>query len=542
MSNWWPNFVARVFGKTQQKPSYSRRDSPGIRTRQYAGSRNSRLTAGWGTTNSSADSELVTSLTALRARSRQLIRDASFAKRARVIVVNNVIGTGIGMQAQVMTTRGVLNTRVNEEIEKEWGEWCEASNCHTGGRLAFKHFERAAMGQVFDAGECIIRKHNRRFGASKVPYALELIEPERIADELASPFIAANQANHIRMGIEVDEFHRPVAYYIRRRHPGEVRWTGIRTDEIERVPAEQIIHLAVIDRWPQTRGEPWLHAAARRLNDMEGYSEAEIIKARAQASTSGWIKTSEDASDFGQVQDNGSVEEETEPGVWKRLNPGEEPVMPQSTAPNSVYEAFMRAMLREVAAGIGVSFESLSRDYSQSNYSSSRLALLDDRDMWRFFQSWFITDFRNIVHKEWIAMAVLSGTITSITQVQYALDPLKFQTVRFKPRGWTWVDPTKEVEAFKEAIKAGLTTQSDVIAATSGGRDIEDIFDERARELEMAKERGLVFDTSPELYAKPDPVVNESADPPDDTDKPAEEADDQPENPAPRRVFSFGRK
>jgi hypothetical protein len=46
--------------------------------------------------------------------------------------------------------------------------------------------------------------------------------------------------------------------------------------------------------------------------------------------------------------------------------------------PNSTLDPFMRFLLREIAAGVGVSYESLSRDYSQSNYfKSSRL--IDDR-------------------------------------------------------------------------------------------------------------------------------------------------------------------
>ena len=53
----------------------------------------------------------------------------------------------------------------------------------------------------------------------------------------------------------------------------------------------------------------------------------------------------------------------------------------------------MRFMLREIAAGTGVSYESLSRDYSQSNYSSSRLALIDDRDLWRVFQTLVYSKF-----------------------------------------------------------------------------------------------------------------------------------------------------
>ncbi len=73
----------------------------GFTTRMYAGAKQSRLTESWGNITTSSDSELSTSLRILRARSRALMRDAPFAKRAKVIVVNNVIGPGIGIQGQV---------------------------------------------------------------------------------------------------------------------------------------------------------------------------------------------------------------------------------------------------------------------------------------------------------------------------------------------------------------------------------------------------------------------------------------------------------
>src|SRR5512139_1938541 len=79
-------------------------------TRMYESARQSRLSADWGAaSDSSADTELVSSLRALRSRSRALCRDVSYAKRARALVVNNIIGSGIGMQAQVYTTRDELN-------------------------------------------------------------------------------------------------------------------------------------------------------------------------------------------------------------------------------------------------------------------------------------------------------------------------------------------------------------------------------------------------------------------------------------------------
>lgn len=522
----------------------ARRQKSAISTRQYAASRASRLTSGWNPSNSSADSELVSSLTNLRSRSRALIRDVSYAKRASVIVVNNVIGTGIGMQAQVMTSRGELADRVNDEIEAAWCEWSEADNCHTGGRLAFKHMERALMAQVFATGEAFVRKHYRAFGDSKVPFALELIEAERIADELSAPYPAATPGNEIRMGIELDEFYRPVAYFIRRRHPSELRFSNTKPDHIERVPADQIIHLAVVDRWPQTRGEPWMHAVAKTFNDMSGYTEAEITRARVQACTAGAIETPEDSESFGEVQDDGSVVMEVEPGVYKRLNPGEKLIPGTVTAPNPALDPFMRYMLREVAAGTGPSYESLSRDYSQSNYSSSRLALLDDRDLWRFYQSWFICDFRYQIHREWLQQAVLARAIDAVPVEQYAVDPTKFEAVLFKPRGWTWIDPTKEVEAYKEAVKQGFTTVTDVIAATGGGQDIEDVLNTRDRELQAMDAKGLVFETSPEFYMadanKAKAEAKAAAKPPDPP--PDATATDATPEPAPKRVFSLLRK
>jgi lambda family phage portal protein len=526
--------VAKLFGRGGHVARTS--------VRMYAGARQSRLTHGWGTTSTSADSELASSLTPLRQRSRELVRDAAYAKRAKVVVVNNVIGSGVGMQAKVTTTRAGLNERVNDAIEREYREWSKSDSCHTGGSLHFCDLERMAMGQVFEAGEIFIRKHYRAFGKSRIPFALEVIEPERIADTVQpSPFL--NATSNVRMGVELDEFYRPVAYFIRKRHPSDFTLAaGPAVDMVERVPADQIFHLRIIDRWPQTRGEPWMHSAMRRLNDMNGYSEAEIVAARGAANYMAVIETPETVSAL--MPDTGDGPEIVlEPGIVDKLAPGEKLNFINPGRPNANMDPFMRMMLREVAAGIGVSYESLSRDYSRSNYSSSRLALLEDRDLWRVFQSWWIRNFREPLHSEWLQQAVLSGSIPEIGIEAFGIDPVKFGTVRFKPRGWSWVDPTKEVDAFEKAVRNGFTTTTDVIAQTANGRDIEDVLEERKQELDMMKAAGLVFDTDPSVNAaltKPPkeaaPKAEDDDDPPDD-----EEDDEAQDDPAPRRVVSFGR-
>jgi lambda family phage portal protein len=363
------------------------------------------------------------------------------------------------------------------------------------------------MGQVFEAGEVFVRKHLRTFGDSSIPFALELIEAERIADDLQSGPLPTDTSNRVRLGVEVDAYGAPVAYLIRSNHPGELRLTADMTVRVERVPANQILHVRMIDRWPQTRAMPWMHAAARKLNDMDGLTEAEITAARAAACYMGFIELPDATQQYGEPQENGATQSELEPAMIERLNPGEKFTFAAPNRPNTQLDPFMRMMLREVAAGTGSSYESLSRDYSQSNYSSSRLALIDDRDLWRTLQAWFIRDFRQEIHKEWLQQAVLAGAIPSIPVAQYAVTPEKFEQVRFKPRGWSWIDPTKEVDAYKEAILAGFTTVSDVIALTGSGRDLEDVLKERKHELEMMQDAGLIFSTDPTAVVIPAPPL-----------------------------------
>lgn len=496
--------------------------------RMYAMGRPGRTTGGWGTSTTSEDAELASSLRTARNRSRELVRDAAYAKRAKMIVQNNVIGSGSGLQAKVEATRGHLRESVNNDIEAIWKDWCAADSCHTGQALHFADLERQLIGQVFEAGEIFVRMHPVRIGDSAVPLALEIIEPERIADEFSPSPVEPGAV--VKLGIEVNAFGAPLAYYIRTRHPGEQHLALNQVDQIERVPARDIIHLRTIDRWPQTRAIPWMHAAGRKLNDMDGLTEAEITAARAAACYMGFIEPPPDNdTSFGEEQPDGSVEEELSPGIMHRLNAGEKFNSFSPNRPNAQLDPFMRMMLREVASGTGPSYESLSRDYSQSNYSSSRLALLDDRDLWKVLQLWFGRSFRMRVHKAWLQQAILSRAITSIGLEEYALNPKKFEACCFKFRGWSWIDPTKEVEAYEKAIRNGFTTVSAVIAQTADGRDLEDVLKERKRELEQMEELGLVFDTDPStVQASVPPTDPGKTDGQDDPAGTSPDAEDDP--------------
>lgn len=464
--------------------------------RQYTGAQYGRTLADWVASSTSQDAESRMAIPVLRNRVRDMGRNNDYVVNALRAIENNIIGQGIGLQSQVKRLRGPgagkLALDTNQNIETAWRRWKRADSCHTAGTLSFTEIERLLVRNVPESGEIFVRLIRQKFGRSKVPLALEIIEADLLDENYNG---TAPGGNQIRMGVEVNKWFRPVAYHFFTQHPGDIQFgsVGNVAQQRIRVPAEDVIHLFIASRPGQTRGIPWFASALTRLRHMSGYEEATVIAARASACQMGFIQTPDPEFEGTGVMDGERVSQ-FEPGKISTLGPGETFTAFNPTQPSGLLDPFMRYMLRGCAAGVGVSYETLSKDYSQSNYSSSRLALLDDRDTWRRLQQWIIGAFHQRVFEEWLKMSVLSG---AMALPNYETQPELYEEVRWLPRGWQWIDPAKEINAYKTAVRSGFMTQTDVVAQNGG--DFEELAHSRQREVELAYELDLVFDTNPAL-------------------------------------------
>jgi lambda family phage portal protein len=458
--------------------------------RAYAGAMIGRLVSDWIAMGTSSDAEIRGSLASLRNRCRQLERDNDYIRSYLREVEINVIGQGIPFQSQIKMQRGnKLNDTLNSLVEEKWSRWCKKGNCEVSGKLSFYQVERLVVRSIARDGDILIRKVRQPFGKSKVPLGLEIMEADLLDENYSG---VAPSGNAIRMGVEVSNWGQPVAYYFLTSHPGDYQFSDIQSRnglKHIRVPAEDIIHPFLTERAGQTRGVPWISSAITKLHHLNGYQEACVIRARTSAATMGFIESpdgelrSDDVIDGSRVQD-------FSPGAWHYLGPGEKVNIPPLNSQGTEFQPFMSAMLRGTAAGVGCSYETISKDYSQSNYSSSRLALISDRDHWRCLQDWIIDHFHQVVFEEWLDLAVLSG---ELNLPGYETNAELYRDVRWTPRGWAWVDPQREVIAAKEMIIGGLTSVSKVVAQQ--GDDPAELFQEIKRERDLAQSLGLKFDT-----------------------------------------------
>ena len=499
--------------KRKRKPSQPQQQGPAPRRRAYEGAMVSRLTADWVTSSTSADAEIDGSLVRLRNRSRQLVRDNAYARQALRSIASNVVGHGIRMQARIPMVRGGgrLDERLNRQLEAAWERWGRPGICHTAGRLSFVEISRLAIQAIAESGEVFIRMVPQPFGGGVIPLALEILEAD-LVDEGKTSGPDAN-GEEWRMGVKMDRWGRPISYAFRTRHPGDV--SGSIGYQVREVPAAEVLHLAQLERPGQTRGVPWFAAAVKRLHHLAGYEEAEVVRARAASSLMGFITSPEGELIGDDVYDAERVSS-FEPGVFKYLAPGESVSVPQLDAPDGQFEPFLRAMLRAVSATTGVPYPSLSSDYSQSNYSSSRLELLEARENWRSLQQFLIEHLHRPVFERWLAAAVAVG---ALDLPGYDAMPERFESVRWFPRGWGWVDPEKEVKAYEKAVRCGFATQAQIVAEQGG--DLEDLLTARAAEVKRAEALGLQFDSNPadDLQGgapSATPETEDELEPPDD--------------------------
>lgn len=224
-----------------------------------------------------------------------------------------------------------------------------------------------------------------------------------------------------------------------------------------------------------------------------------MINARVGASKMGFFRdpTGGDDPYEGDLSDaSGNRITTVEPGIFEDIGQKEfHPYDPKY--PDQQFDPFVKAILRGVSAGLGVSFSSLSNDLTEVNFSSIRAGLIEERETWKSLQAWFVESFLNRVYAEWLTMALLSEAVT-LPFAKYA----KFNAPKWTGRRWAWVDPLKDVQAAKEAVSAGFKSATRII--NEAGGDIEELYQEIAEEKALAKEYGLSFDfggKSPPLSA-----------------------------------------
>lgn len=446
--------------------------------RAYDGAKPSRGAKGWRAPSTSAAAEDQGQLSVLRNRSRDLCRNDPWMRKARRMIPAHMVGTGVVPRP----TSGAEVTR--RRAMAAWNEWSAETD---GDGAGFAGQQLAVAGAVVESGEAFVlwTADAQQPGG----WRTRVLEGDYLDDQYHEA--SRNGGGRIVSGVEFDAAGRRVAYHFWRSHPGDNIPILSRISERVRVEARFVDHVFERLRPGQVRGVPWLAASMMTVRDLGDYREAERWRKKIAAAFAAFLTTPNPAaqSPLGQVttETDGSgrarAVERIAPGTIKRLVPGED--IKFATPPtDGGFAEYLRWELLAVSAGIGLPYSAMTGDLSNANYSSMRA---DKIEYWSLLDTWqelMLEPF--LLRRAWNRVQATAG--------------VPGQTAEWGYPKRHWVDPLKDVQAEIRAIRAGLVSAPDAIAAR--GYDWRDVLAEQRAYLAQAAALDLVLDTDPKTTAQ----------------------------------------
>lgn len=459
----------------------------------FTGARINRLNADQPTMRMSIDYDIRTSLPVLVARSRHLWQNNSYAKKFHKMLKTHVVGPdGIIFNNKAKKSGSEeLYSDLNRAFEGTLAEWGKPGNCDVTGRLSWLDIQNLYIQTMSMDGEVLIREITGF--DSPWGYALQFIDTSCL--DFNKNEILPN-GNIVKMGVEMNKWKRPVAYWFLQRNPGEYL-NPPTSDTWLRVPAEEIIHHFEPEFVNQTRGFPWVHAVMVDLAMLGGAREAEVVAFRAAAAKMGLITEPEGESLEGNTEEDdetaGSGDYEivfdAQAGSFMKLPKGYEAQFFDPKHPKGTVPEFSKSILKGTASGLGISYPSLASDLEGVNYTSIRAGFLDERDFFKYLQTAFLINrLCARVIPNMLKMAMLTGTLrASLAMFE------KLYVPKFQPRTWAWVDPLKEVDSDTQELNSGFTTRT-AEAAKRGLDYEEDILQVLQQEKKLEEKYDITFE------------------------------------------------
>lgn len=485
----------------------------GGRTAYSAASWTDPSLAGWVAPYIGADGANAFERNTIAARVHDLVRNDGWASSGVQKLVDSAIGGGWRLSAKpdwyILGQDREWASEFRSRVQSLWA-------VHANDPRHFIDFERRLdfaglialkfRHRMVDAEALSIMRWRERGGMFAT--CEQIIDPDRLSNPNEMP-----DAEFLRRGIEFDTDGAAICYYIRSAHPGD--WLAgaarLRWDRVERETGwgrPIVIHDFEPSRAGESRPVSMLAPVLAKFRMLNRYDMAELQAAILNAIFAAFLESPFSGEDIvnsmqsggdlnGLAQYQGLREDVHErlklriDGV--RLNmlaPGEEIKMPQATRPAVAFAAFEAACLRNIAGAMGLSYEQLAMDWSKTNYSSARAALVE---VWRFIvarRQRFAAGAVMPHYMAWMEEAFDRGYLEEPPGAPSFHDmPSAYLACRWigPPRGW--VDPVKEAQGAQLRMESMVSTLE--YEGEEQGVDYEEVLEQRAQELAYMRELGL---------------------------------------------------
>lgn len=496
-------------GVGQPYPSpRSSAEVPGMDRKHEGAGRRGAFMANWRPSLRSADADWLDDRDDVVARSRDVGRNEGVGASATMRTVNSAVGfrwdftskpnwIALGVSYEVARELG-------QRIGAAWEQYAYGIHFQADAErvLTFGGLLRLSAAHIFNDGEMLGVIEWAEDEGTQYCTRLRVVDPDRLSNPNGMADGARlENGNTVIGGVEKNAAQVPVAYWIRESHPGDLGSTAKRTwRRLTRYSTNlgrpQVLHAFDKLRASQTRGITRFASVLKLFKAFSTFTDKTLEAAALNALFLGFIKSSAGPSAVSESFDAdelagwaadredfyGDNPIEVMGAQLPVLGPDDDVQMQTTARDTSGFDSFTRSILRLIAAALGVTYEELSMDFSTTNYSSARAALMiawketlalrgliEQQVAWLFFAAW-------------LEEAIDIGTIVLPAGAPDFYDAIDaYVEGRWRGPGRGHIDPTKEVTAAAARIEAGISTLEDECAEYDGS-DWEEKLEQQARE------------------------------------------------------------
>ena len=444
--------------------------------RGFDGAKKGRRLGPWGASMKSANQDISVDRETLIARSRDLEQNDPYAKGGADALVSNVVGDGIIPTPYIFNETNDTPEALKKKLlafDNKLEAWADTSKCDNMDQTSLYGLQGLIFRTIVNSGMCFVVKVVDPANKA-LPLRLKLLEPDFLD-------VNKNENSDTRIifrGIEISKkTSRVVAYWFLTEHPdGGIGGDKADSDSV-RMKVEDVLAPFNLLRPGQLIGIPWLYAGMTRLHEFSKYEDAQLVKQQVSALTVTYIQRALDTDLPEGEEEAEKYYESREPGGHIYLNPGE---TAEEANPPSVdgYSTFSQNTLRGVARVFGLTYEELTQDYSNVNFSSARMGWVSMNRNIKMWRTHMLNPMLLDKLSDWI-----------IEAAQISLGDLSFVRMKWTSPRREMIDLSKEISANAVALSTGQTTLTEIY--TESGRDFKKAMRERKEEIELLDSLGI---------------------------------------------------
>lgn len=438
----------------------------------------------WTNSAKSATTIIRSDIAKLWARSEQAYRTDPIARRIVNILSGFIVGQGIQAFPAIRMKNGEYVDGLNAQLAEDWERF--SKQCIRGSIGVPNIY----MAQTIDMVTMIVYGTILRLVVnskkkSLLPFAFQQLKPTRLdfskdthwtTDDETSP------SNTVLHGMKLNKYGEPEGFYFQ----NEKIIRSSDNIDIAFIPTEAEQYLGI----------PWMTPVLTSLYDLQDLLSDKLKQSRIAAKLG--IQVSADVREplediLSTASDGTNYLNLDFQGIFA----SDGKVSPiQVTDPlKDSFAVLFTMVLQFVGIGMGVSYQRLTTDLQNANFTSGRINTILDVKLFRILFKHFVDTNCQPYWNRFVEWEALTGRLMryGVGYDTFQADPDYYTQCFWLPKDQEdWVDPLKDAQAQKLLYRMGRITYQE-FCALSGGEFYKNKLKKIVREREEMKSQGLDF-------------------------------------------------